>query len=67
MKYAVFVTPCLFILAFILALMINGAFKGVKLIQNSRRDEDAERGRNLFCLNTMETKKETQGKEGKKI
>ena len=35
-------------------------------IQNSRRDEDAERGRNLFCLNTMETKKETQGKEGKK-
>jgi len=36
-------------------------------IQNSRRDEDAERGRNLFCLNTMETKKETQGKEGKKI
>lgn len=34
MKYAVFVTPCLFILAFILALMINGAFKGVNLFRS---------------------------------
>lgn len=33
MKYAVFVTPCLFILAFILALLINGAFKGVNLFR----------------------------------
>ena len=34
MKYAVFVTPCLFILAFILALLINGAFKGVNLFRS---------------------------------
>lgn len=34
MKYAVFVTPCLFVLAFILALLINGAFKGVNLFRS---------------------------------
>ena len=34
MKYAVFVTPCLFILAFILALLINGAFRGVNLFRS---------------------------------
>lgn len=33
-KYALFVTPCLFILAFILALLINGAFAGVKLFRS---------------------------------
>lgn len=34
LKYALFVTPCLFILAFILALLINGAFAGVKLFRS---------------------------------
>lgn len=33
MKYAVFVTPCLFVLAFILALMIDGRFKGVTIFR----------------------------------
>lgn len=34
LKYAIFVTPCLFILAFILALLINGSFAGVKLFRS---------------------------------
>lgn len=34
LKYALFVTPCLFILAFILALLINGSFAGVKLFRS---------------------------------
>lgn len=34
LKYALFVTPCLFILAFTLALLINGAFAGVKLFRS---------------------------------
>ena len=34
LKYALFVTPCLFILAFILALLINSAFAGVKLFRS---------------------------------
>ena len=33
LKYALFVTPCLFILAFILALLVNGAFRGVNLFR----------------------------------
>jgi len=33
LKYALFVTPCLFILAFILALLVNGAFRGVDLFR----------------------------------
>lgn len=33
MKYALFVTPCLFVLAFILALMIDGRFKGVTIFR----------------------------------
>ena len=34
LKYALFVTPCLFILAFALALLINGAFAGVNLFRS---------------------------------
>lgn len=34
LKYAVFVTPCLFVLAFILALLINGTFKGASLFRS---------------------------------
>lgn len=34
LKYALFVTPCLFILAFVLALLINGAFAGVNLFRS---------------------------------
>src|SRR5699024_2208239 len=34
LKYALFVNPCLFILAFILALLINGAFAGLKLFRS---------------------------------
>lgn len=34
LKYAIFVTPCLFILAFILALLINGTFKGASLFRS---------------------------------
>lgn len=34
MKYALFVTPCLFILAFVLALLINGKFAGVNLFRS---------------------------------
>ena len=33
LKYALFVTPCLFILAIILALLVNGAFRGVNLFR----------------------------------
>lgn len=33
LKYAIFVTPCLFILAFILALLVNHAFKGVGIFR----------------------------------
>ncbi|WP_195415813.1 carbohydrate ABC transporter permease [Enterocloster citroniae] len=33
LKYALFVTPCLFILAFILALLVNGAFRGINLFR----------------------------------
>lgn len=33
MKYALFVTPCLFVLAFSLALLIDGKFKGVTLFR----------------------------------
>lgn len=33
LKYAVFVTPCLFILAFILALFVNHTFKGVGIFR----------------------------------
>ncbi len=32
-KYAVFVTPCLFILAFILALLVNHTFRGVGIFR----------------------------------
>lgn len=34
LKYAVFVTPCLFVLAFALALLINGAFAGVNFFRS---------------------------------
>lgn len=34
LKYALFVTPCLFILAFILATLINGSFAGVNLFRS---------------------------------
>lgn len=34
LKYAVFVTPCLFVLAFILALLINGSFAGVNVFRS---------------------------------
>lgn len=34
LKYALFVTPCLFVLAFILALLINGAFAGVNFFRS---------------------------------
>ncbi len=34
LKYAVFVTPCLFILAFILATLINGSFAGVNFFRS---------------------------------
>ena len=34
LKYGLFLSPCLFILAFILALLINGAFAGVKLFRS---------------------------------
>ena len=33
LKYALFVTPCLFILAFILALLVNGTFRGVNIFR----------------------------------
>lgn len=33
MKYAIIVTPCLFVLAFALALMIDGKFKGVTIFR----------------------------------
>lgn len=33
MKYAIFVTPCLFFLAFALALLIDGKFKGVTIFR----------------------------------
>lgn len=33
-KYAVLVTPCLFVLAFILAILVNGAFAGVKIFRS---------------------------------
>lgn len=33
MKYAIFVTPCLFVLAFALALLIDGKFKGVTIFR----------------------------------
>ncbi|XCP86445.1 sugar ABC transporter permease [Roseburia hominis] len=34
LKYALFVTPCLFILAFVLATLINGSFAGVNLFRS---------------------------------
>lgn len=34
LKYALFVTPCLFLLAFILALFIRGSFTGVNLFRS---------------------------------
>lgn len=34
LKYALFVTPCLFLLAFILALFIRGSFAGVNLFRS---------------------------------
>jgi len=34
LKYAILVTPCLFIMAFLLALLINGSFAGVKLFRS---------------------------------
>ena len=34
LKYALFVTPCLFVFAFILALLINGAFAGVNFFRS---------------------------------
>lgn len=34
LKYALFVTPCLFILAFVLALLISGTFAGVNLFRS---------------------------------
>lgn len=34
LKYALFVTPCLFVLAFILALLVNGTFCGVNLFRS---------------------------------
>lgn len=34
LKYALFVTPCLFVLAFVLALLVNGSFGGVNLFRS---------------------------------
>lgn len=34
LKYALFVTPCLFVLAFVLALLISGTFAGVNLFRS---------------------------------
>lgn len=34
MKYALFVTPCLFLLAFVLALLVNGSFRGVVVFRS---------------------------------
>lgn len=34
LKYALFVTPCLFLLAFVLALLIHGSFAGVNLFRS---------------------------------
>lgn len=33
LKYALFVTPCLFVLAFVLALLVNGVFRGVNIFR----------------------------------
>lgn len=34
LKYALFVTPCLFILAFVLAILVNGTFRGVSIFRS---------------------------------